>query len=144
MTTTTTTRTTKPRKAATNRAPGKAAPSAPVGPVEVLDFICRQTDNAERIAMERIAASAAELVATLQGAGVTFRDPDRAPSQVGASILAAWSMARGARDTDADLAIIADGVTDGLRHALTSSAPCAPLARSILGPAPSKSRGGAR
>lgn len=138
---TTTRTTTKPRKAATNG----TAPA--VGPVELFDHICqdRQTHGSERMAMERIADYATELVEMLQAAGVTFRSPARAPSQVGASILAAWATAtKGARDTDADFAIIAAGVTDGLRHALTSNAPCAPLARSILSSAASKSRGGAR
>jgi hypothetical protein len=126
MTTMTRTKPTTKKAKATreHRAPGR-----PVGPA----------------ATERAEAAAVELVEMLKAQGVKFAAPELAPSQIAASILAAWKLAAdGPRDSEADYLIAVSGAVDGLAHALASKAPMASLARSILGPAPSKSRGGVR
>jgi hypothetical protein len=128
MTTTTRTKPTTKNAKATRE---HRAPARPVGPA----------------ATERAEAAAAELVELLQAHGVKFAAPDKAPAQIAASILAAWKLAaEGPRDSDADYLLAVSGAVDGLAHALTSSAPRAALAASILSPAKATGgrKGGAR
>jgi hypothetical protein len=142
MTTKTTTRTTKKTAKAArpaHRAPGSA------GILEQLAAACRRrpAHDDQRDAIDRAAGAAVELVALLRARGVTFAAPDRAPEQIAASILATYQLAAaGPRDADADFLLVASGVVDGLKHALTSADPADRVAFSIL--APGAARGGAR